>query len=131
MLCYVIDTVKNCTEKVKRHGCTANAGVQSYRCRIPQVGEIKYALVHNEAAGYHHDPQCIPTSYPLLDNETSHYTWNKNFIYMGKFCRMVVDVFYDDCTYRKLHNDLPMPHKQRFFSHVKFENFLRKFSIFS
>ena len=88
-----IDPTQNCVRKHKRHGCAANANVQSNQCRVPNVDNIQYATVHNAVAGH----VCNPASYPLDASASESYAWNGQYIYMDDDCRAVFDVYYDDC----------------------------------
>ena len=94
VVCFsTIDPTQSCTRKHKRHGCSANANVQSNQCRVPNVDNIQYATVHNAVAGH----VCNPTSYPLAANATESYTWDGQYIYMDDDCRAVFNVYYDEC----------------------------------
>ena len=88
-----------CTrDSIKRHGCTANAGEQSYKCRVPIVGEILYATVFNAVAGH----ICNPATYPLAADAKESYAWYENYIYTTTDCRAVFDVYFDVCETGKI-----------------------------
>ena len=89
----MIDPGRSCTRKLKRKGCTANANIQSRKCRVANVDNIKLATVHNAVAGH----VCNPTSFPLAENATESFTWDGPYIYMDDDCRAVFDVYYDEC----------------------------------
>ena len=88
-----------CTrDSIKRHGCTANAGEQSYKCKVPNVGNILYATVFNAVAGY----KCNPATYPLAADAKDSYAWDGPYIYTTQDCRAVFDVYFDVCETGKI-----------------------------
>ena len=87
-----------CTTKWKRHGCSANANIQSRECRVPNVGNILLATVHQLASVGTGNFRCNAAPYPLAKNAKFAFTWKDNIIYMTEDCRAVFNVAYEICV---------------------------------
>ena len=92
-----IDGGKVCKSKVKKHGCSANAGEHSYECPVPNVDNILDATVHQLAA-HPQGIKCKEAPFPLNPNAKDAFTWKGNTIYMGENCRAVFQVVYETCV---------------------------------